>query len=300
MKILSNLKYLFRKNLKKELKKLSDMKLEILYEVITSDDLLDNLKYELYEDIKTLKIPQIKTVDETIDELLTQGCSLCRFGDGELKLMEGESIPFQSASELLRKRLIQVFSSVNENVKIAIVRACYYSKDNLTDVNKIFWRTYGPRFRKLMAQYLDYNKQYYAAEMTLAYSFFQDYDCKAYFDKIRQIWNSKDIVLICGKTVFDQIEYNIFDNAKSIEYLYVPSVNAFDNYDEILRQVLTLSKEKLFILICGPTAKVLVYDLAQKGYRALDLGHIAKSYDWFIKNKQNNDSLSAADFFSPD
>lgn len=300
MKFLSNLKYLCRKNLRKELRNLSNMKLEILYDIITSDDLLDNLKYELYEDIKTLKVPQIKTVDETIDCLLTGEYSLCRFGDGELKLMAGESIPFQNCSDTLKNRLIQVFSSEDENIKIAIVRACYYSKNNLTDVNKVFWRTYGARFRKLMAKYLNYNKQYYAAEMTLAYSFFTNYDYRSYFDKMRQIWALKDIVLVCGKTVFDQIEHNIFDNANSIEYCYVPSVNAFNDYDNILKYALTFDQTKLFVVICGPTAKILTYDLAKRGYRALDLGHIAKSYDWFLKNKKIDEASVSASFFSPD
>ena len=59
-------------------------------------------------------------------------------------------------------------------------------------------------------------------------------------------------------------------------------------------------KNKVFICILGPTAKVLTYDLAMHGWQALDLGHIAKSYDWFMQNKTIDDMKSAMDFFSPD
>ena len=53
------------------------------------------------------------------------------------------------------------------------------------------------------------------------------------------------------------------------------------------------------ILILGPTATVLSYDLNNLGYRALDLGHIAKDYDAFCK-KLNKDSNTISGFFAPD
>ena len=31
----------------------------------------------------------------------------------------------------------------------------------------------------------------------------------------------------------------------------------------------------------GPTAKVLVSDLARQGYQAIDLGHIDSEYEWY-------------------
>ena len=54
------------------------------------------------------------------------------------------------------------------------------------------------------------------------------------------------------------------------------------------------------IIILGPTAKVLAYDMSQLGYRALDLGHIAKAYDWYIKGKPAVDINDAIEFFNPD
>ena len=42
----------------------------------------------------------------------------------------------------------------------------------------------------------------------------------------------------------------------------------------------------------GPTAKVLVYDLVQEGYRALDIGHIDSEYEWFQMGVSHKVKLS--------
>lgn len=39
------------------------------------------------------------------------------------------------------------------------------------------------------------------------------------------------------------------------------------------------------IVVLGPTATVLAYDLAKAGYQALDIGHLGKAYDW-LKRKE--------------
>lgn len=54
--------------------------------------------------------------------------------------------------------------------------------------------------------------------------------------------------------------------------------------------------------MCGPTANVLVADLTQCGYRALDLGHLAKSYDWHKRgiDLNDNDGQNAVKFFASD
>lgn len=51
--------------------------------------------------------------------------------------------------------------------------------------------------------------------------------------------------------------------------------------------------------MCGPTANVLASDLTKVGFRALDLGHLAKSYDWYKKgiDVKNNGENSAKFFY---
>lgn len=40
-----------------------------------------------------------------------------------------------------------------------------------------------------------------------------------------------------------------------------------------------------FILAAGLVSKVLAYDLYKAGRRALDLGHLENSYDYYYRNK---------------
>ena len=79
-------------------------------------------------------------------------------------------------------------------------------------------------------------------------------------------------------------EYDVFDNAKSVTHQIAPSRDAFDEYDKILAEALKVDRNKMIIIILGPTATVLAYDLGLNGYQALDLRHIAKDYDRFKRN----------------
>lgn len=66
----------------------------------------------------------------------------------------------------------------------------------------------------------------------------------------------------------------------------LPKAHAFEHYNEILNEARKESKDKLFIVILGPTATILAYDLAKSGYQALDMGHLAKDYDWFLRKEE--------------
>ena len=262
------------------------------------DSLLNELKYEIADEVKTLAVPKIMTEDETLDVLINERKSICRFGDGELNIVNGKDIPFQKFDPKLQERLIEILSSKNDQIMIGLPKIAFYSKANITPENKNFWRKKGNRFRAAILPHIDMSWQYYPTEVTLAYSYYINYDMEGYFNKFRKIWENREVVIITGKTVFNKIDNSIFDNAKSVEFIYGPSMNAFDEYDALLNKALTIDKEKIVISILGPTAKPLCFDLALKGYQALDLGHIAKSYDLFKKKIGTNDK--GVNFYRPD
>lgn len=262
------------------------------------ENFIKEIRYEIADEVRNLPVPKIMSVDETLDVLVNEKKSICRFGDGELSIVNGKGIPFQIFDEKLQKRLIEILQSSNDEVLIGLPRIAFYSKENTTDENKVFWRKKGEHFRNITLPWVDMNKQYYPTEVTLAYSYYINYDMEGYFAKFRKIWEGRDVVIITGKTVFDKITHNIFDNARSVEYIYGPSMNAFSEYDDILNKALEIDKNKIVISILGPTAKPLSYDLALKGYQALDLGHIAKSYDLYKKGISTN--AKNVNFYRPD
>jgi glycosyltransferase family protein len=288
---IKNIGYLFKYEIKK-----------IAKESINQKDLnlaLDSFRYEISYDNEKIEKPCILPPQETIDALVEKKASFCRFGDGEFSLMAGESIPFQKSDPKLSRRLHEVMRSNYNNIFIGLPHCYYSSVHDMREYPKSFIRSWVAQNRKKITSQAGLNKQYYDTGCTQLYALFENYDFDSYFKKIVRLWNGKDIAIICGETVFKSIEKNIFECANTIEYQYAPSRDAFDYYDQILEKAKAIDDKKLIIIILGPTATVLAFDLAMLGYRALDMGHIAKDYDYFTKKIKHNDR-SIANFFKPD
>lgn len=231
--------------------------------------------------------PIVKDTDETIEEIVKNKKSICRFGDGEFLLIKGKSIPFQDADNNLKNRLVEILNSDDEKTLIGI-NYLYWNIDNIVASNlygysERFLNNFAAKNLSYITSLLDPAKTYYRSDFTSIYASTKEYDFDDYFRKIRSLWEERDITIICGKHVFDEIENSIFSNANSINYQYAPTEHAFLEYDKILEAALTINKERLVICILGPTATVLSFDLTKNNYQALDLGHIAKDYDYFLK-----------------
>lgn len=286
--LFKNLLYLCKYNLKKIINN---------PEFSLDEKMCDAIKYSSWLQAER---PVIKDFNETIDELINTNKSCVRLGDGELQLILGQSIPFQRHTKKIQEHLYQALINEEKNILTCIPRVAYYPESNMCDITFNFWKNFGFQWRNLMNSALNFNKTFGCAEFTLATSVFKKIDIKSYFCRMQQIWNNKDITIICGETVFSKAKYNIFDNAKTIEYQYTPASNAYDEYEKILEQAKKIDKGRMIIIICGPTATVLAYDLACSGYRALDLGHVVKSYDWYCSRKNIDSMASAVDFFGVD
>ncbi len=294
-RFLKNLYSLSKVDLQKDHKKTQvSVSLDYLNEI------LDNYKYEVIASIGKMCPPNIKTIDECINKINKEKASLCRFGDGELNLCIGQNIPFQKASEKLSARLLEVLSSQKPEIMVAIPESYYSDRENTNKFNRHFSRNFSNKYDEIVRKHTSPEAVFYPAEMTLAYTKYIDYDFNAYFDKMISIWKNKDVTIICGKSVFNEIKHNIFDFAKSVEYQYAPASNAFEHYEEILEQAQHIDKNRLVIIILGPTATILAYDLALDGYQALDFGHIAKAYDWYLKEAKVSKLETAVKFFAPD
>ena len=94
------------------------------------------------------------------------------------------------------------------------------------------------------------------------------------------MFEGEELLIVEGATSHSGVGNDLFDGAKSIKRIICPSHNAFDKIQEIKEEILEHSEGRLILLMLGPTAKVLAYQLSQLGYRALDLGHIDSEYEW--------------------
>ena len=286
-----NIRYLFKNSLKnlnkevdKKLKRIDGFDLDCMR-------MVDNIIYEMPDKLSLINKPKIKNFSETVDELVNSNLSIIRFGDGEIILMRGGDIGFQSNDEVLGLRLKEILQSNNSDILIGINYHYYYA--DLRDFHeypKYVYRTFISDIRNYLSTIINFDTQYYSAGITSPYQMFKNYDFEQHYDKLMSIWRGKDIAIICGNKSFENIKYNIFDCASFIEYQYCPFSNAFTNYENIFNRALGVDKSKVIITILGPTAKLLTFDLVKAGYRVLDLGHLAKDFDDYkkqsIKNKE--------------
>lgn len=294
IRFFKNLSYLFKVDLKQMYKMQKSLNLE------TFDYILGSYKYEVFYDMQHgLRLPKILSYEDTVEKLIKEDLSIARFGDGDFRTILGEDVAHQEADEKLSQRLKEVLISKDDKIAIGLSMCCFASTEALMSTTKNYTRKWVGKYREQIEGLIDWDKQYFSAEFTQLYMILKDYDFSKYFSRIADIWRGKDITIICGKTVFDKIENNIFDCARSVEYVYGPSKNAFREYDKLLSDAMQIDKKRMVIIILGPTATVLAYDLAKNGYRALDFGHIAKDYDSFVKKIEKSDK-NVQGFFKPD
>ena len=243
----------------------------------------------MVEDIKNLisgifkeRTPAIivKDINQTLDYIVENQSSIIRFGDGEMDLMLGRSIPYQVYDENLASQLKEIISLQSDEKLVIGLPNVFADRSNFTSEAEAFWKGhlehhlkdyvelaradwYGTTF--VSRPYIDY--------VDKSQSFSQ-------FEKLKQIWKNEDILIVEGVTSRSGVGNDLFDGANSIKRIICPSHNAYSRIEEIQEAVLQYAENRLILCMLGPTAKILSYNLFKKGYRVLDIGHIDSEYEW--------------------
>lgn len=234
--------------------------------------------------IKLYPLPKVKSIPETIDKIVNDNCSICRFGDGELLYMaEKRSLPFQKQEERLRNYFIEILKSDNQKILVGLPVG-YFSLINLKPKSQLLWRaiivwTY-PRVKPFLLP----GKVYYNASMTRPYMDYADRShSEKWFKSLMRIWESKNIILIEGCKSRLGVGNNLFEKAKSVKRILGPAHNAFDQFDNLLNFTMTMPKDSLIMVAMGPTAKPICYELAKSGFQAIDIGNLDVEYEWYLQ-----------------
>ncbi|MBQ2409588.1 MAG: SP_1767 family glycosyltransferase [Bacilli bacterium] len=252
------------------------------------------LKYN--EEKNNYKNVRIMNDNDTINYMLENKVSICRYGDGEFKWLLGvKEVPgFQKVSNKLSKRLEEIIKDTN-NKKILICIPNYLNnQDDATIKANFFWKHFNVTYRKDVDKYLNNKYSYGNSNLTRPYMDYKNKKvAKERFDNIKKIWKNRNLIIIEGNKTRLGVGNDLFNNSKSIKRIICPGQNAFDKYDEILEKSLQhISKEDLILIALGPTATVLAYDLGNLDYQALDIGHIDVEYEWFLKGAKEKVSIA--------
>ena len=180
-------------------------------------------------------IPKVASIDDTIDKIVNERCSVSRFGDGEMLLtLPHKELRFQRGSNVISKRLIEVLMS-NENHHIVCVSDVFEDLHRYNYKARRFWRTNFFLYDFLWMKYLKPERQYYNTFITRPYMDFAKKDLsKGWFNKLKNIWDGRNVIFIEGEKSRLGVGNDLFNNAKSIRRILCPPTNAFDKYDQIL------------------------------------------------------------------
>ena len=242
---------------------------------------LDNLLYELADPrtLKSIKIPKVLNAQDSLYSILSSDKSVARCGDGEFKLITGEGISFQKYDKVLSERLKEIIKNKDDNILVGITDIFGYCSSN-------YMRKVMVMCRDTLYKYLNFSADYIDTNVTRQLEFVSQEQGQDYYNKMKSLWENKNIVLVEGEGSRLGIGNDLFSNAESVKRIICPIKNAFSKYNEILTECLKQEKNELFLLALGPTATVLAVDLSKKGYRAIDIGHLDTAYEAFLRKSK--------------
>ena len=227
--------------------------------------------------------PKIASREETVRRIVEEGCSIARFGDGDLGLLFGLPEGYQRCDDALTARLKEVLAyHGDDHLLIGLSKSIFVSKN-------YFYPKYRVKYLLKINKLLDKKKQYYFTDISRFYRASPDGSRELeYVRQLKQIWDQREITIVVGEKTRMGVGNDLFDNAKRIQRILCPAENAFFHYDEILSTILEkVPRDELVLLALGPTATILAYDLFHKGYQAVDIGHADISYEWYLRGVQN-------------
>lgn len=226
--------------------------------------------------------PTVKSIEETIEKVVKDKCSVARYGDGEFNIMFGNAIDFQQYDERLSQKMKDILQLNDEKFLVCLAGELYEKDKNATPQAKQYWRRFIRMHRWEIGKLLKKNKVYYHSSMTRFYmNFIDKTNSYRYAEMLKKIWDGRDIAFVEGEKSRLGVGNDFFDNAKSIKRILCPANQAFACYDEILKILENnIDKETLVLIALGPTATAMAYDAYLMGYQAIDIGHIDIEYEW--------------------
>ena len=253
-----------------------------LYSSEHPERMLDDLQKLINKDMlgKQLNPIQVKGIDATLDYIIENKSSLVRFGDGEINMLAGHSIPYQDYDEELVSTMRDIIGQESRKELVVCLPDAFTDRFRFTYWAIPFWKDH-------MDHYMDFYRElcsdswYGSTFVSRPYIDFEDKSqAKAQFEKLKSIWKNRDLLIVEGATSRSGVGNDLFDEANSIKRIVCPSHSAFSRVHEIKQEIEKYAAGRLILCMLGPTAKVLAYHLSQKGYQVLDIGHIDSEYEW--------------------
>lgn len=258
---------------------------------IFGDDQIDGMTNYIKKIVETpSKKPSSKlfdihviSMDESLDRIINDKKSIIRFGDGELYLINKKGIYYQTYDENLSKHLKRILLKGSNSKYDVGVPDVFENLEKYSQYARNFYENaFSFKFMKILKEVEQTHNTYSNAFISRPYMDLIDKTKSVkYFDKLKQIWKDKDILIVEGSLTRSGVGNDLFDGAKSIKRIIVPAQNAYEKVDLIEKMILENVEDRLVLLMLGPTAKVVVDDLQDLDNQLIDIGHVDCEYEWF-------------------
>lgn len=211
--------------------------------------------------------PNVYTEYETL-HLATEGKSLARFGDGELRLCRGEDSVSQVWSPEISTELRNILTE-RDAAYIACIPNLQVIEPAKASPRQYFWQVYKtPQFTTLYRDEIEYGSSFVTRPDNAPWI-----DNEAFWSKFESLWaDDKRVLLVAGHPE----KFAPFLDFTKMAYVPgLPKENAYDQLDKIEAQLMTTASMFDTILISlGAAGTCLAARLARRGVHAVDIGHV--------------------------
>lgn len=239
----------------------------------------------------------ILSARETIDVLINNRLSICRYGDGELNMVlkyvfqSHYDSGFQNYDDKLASRLLEILQENNDNKNYIVGlpgSAFGLGVSHLIPKVQHLWRVFSNYNVNNLLRVINVKNIYGETNFSRFYlSHKNKRGCGEYVDYVKRIWNNKSILIVEGQYTRLGVNNDLFANCRDVKRILCPATDAFNQYDIIYAQINNYMQfdksNRLIVLALGMTATVLAYDLSKIGWQAIDVGHIDIEYEWFLR-----------------
>lgn len=206
---------------------------------------------------------------KTLERVLNR-VSLSRWGDGEIKHLDGRRNVSQVFDPTLQVALKEAFGCRDKRLLVAIPNV--FGHRAFSEVNPGYIASMHRRFGKKADPKYTYGSSYISRGDLNPYLAWP-----VYWGVMEQIWSGRDVVVVRGHEK-RAAPPGMLAKARNIAHVETPPSSAWNEYHRIFRECLTHNQDSVFLLCVGPTATVLAVDLALKGRWAVDIGHLGMFY----------------------
>lgn len=232
------------------------------------------------------------SIEETIDFMSKEGNSIIRYGDGEFSLIKGIGIgDYQFYNETIALGLRKILSIENSRLMICLPEPIL-GVEKYKKSSKKHWILTNKESQNIYRNLIEENRIYGNSFVSRPYMIYEDKTkSNKWFESIINVFKNKNLIIIEGIYSRTGVGNDLFGNANSVKRILCPPTNAIDYYEEIYKESLKLDKNSLILIALGPTGKLLAWDLFEKGYWVLDIGHIDSEYEWFKRNATKKEKI---------